>query len=156
MRKCDHFPDIGDEDAEFCRRIGEHGLELIREISERKNGGPVNILTHCNAGWLAFVETGLATAPVYAAQAAGIPIHVWVDETRPRNQGAALTAWEMGQQGVEHHLIVDNAGGHLMQHGLVGLVITGTDHPTRCGDVALHFPLIQPSGIPFFQSLSLA
>ena len=151
--------DIADEDAGFCRRIGEHGLEIIREISERKNGEPVNILTHCNAGWLAFVDYGSATAPIYAAQAAGIPIHVWVDETRPRNQGAALTAWELDQQGVDHHLIVDNAGGHLMQHGLVDLVIVGTDRTTRCGDVAnkigtyLKALAAKDNDVPFYVAL---
>lgn len=151
--------DIANEDAEFCRRIGEHGLELIREISERKSGEPVNILTHCNAGWLAFVDYGSATAPIYAAQAAGIPIHVWVDETRPRNQGAALTAWELDQQRIDHHLIVDNAGGHLMQHGLVDLVITGTDRTTRCGDVAnkigtyLKALAAKDNGVPFYVAL---
>jgi methylthioribose-1-phosphate isomerase len=151
--------DIADEDAEFCRRIGEHGLKIIREISERKNGEPVNILTHCNAGWLAFVDYGSATAPIYAAQAAGIPVHVWVDETRPRNQGAALTAWEMDQQGVDHHLIVDNAGGHLMQHGMVDMVIVGTDRTTRCGDVAnkigtyLKALAAKDNDVPFYVAL---
>jgi methylthioribose-1-phosphate isomerase len=127
---------IADEDAEFCRRLGEHGLALIREIHARKGGGPVNILTHCNAGWLAFVDYGSATAPIYAAHAAGIPVHVWVDETRPWLQGAKLTAWELGEEGVAHTLIPDNTGGHLMQHGLVDLVIVGTDRTTRTGDVA--------------------
>ena len=150
---------IADEDAEFCRKIGEHGLELIREISERKGREPVNILTHCNAGWLAFVDYGSATAPIYAAQAAGIPVHVWVDETRPRNQGASLTAWELGQQGIDHHLIVDNAGGHLMQHGLVDLVIVGTDRTTRRGDVAnkigtyLKALAAKDNGVPFVVAL---
>ena len=127
---------IADEDADFCRRIGEHGLAVIREISRRKNGRPVNILTHCNAGWLAFVDYGSATAPIYAAHADGIPVHVWVDETRPWLQGAKLTAWELGQEGVPHTLIADNTGGHLMQHGMVDMVIVGTDRTTRCGDVA--------------------
>jgi methylthioribose-1-phosphate isomerase len=127
---------IADEDAAHCQCIGVHGLPLIAEISARKNGSPVNILTHCNAGWLAFVDVGSATAPIYAAHDAGIPVHVWVDETRPRNQGASLTAWELGQHGVPHTLIADNAGGHLMQHGMVDLVITGTDRVTRNGDVA--------------------
>ena len=127
---------IADEDADFCRRIGEHGLDLIAEISRRKNGAPVNVLTHCNAGWLAFVDYGTATAPIYAAHDRGIPVHVWVDETRPRNQGARLTAWELGQHGVPHTVIADNVGGHLMQHGLVDLVITGTDRTTFTGDVA--------------------
>jgi len=127
---------IADEDAEFCRRIGEHGLKLIRDISAAKGGQAVNILTHCNAGWLAFVDYGSATAPIYAAHEAGINVHVWVDETRPRSQGAGLTAWELGRQGVDHHLIVDNAGGYLMQNGLVDLVLVGTDRTTRNGDVA--------------------
>ncbi len=127
---------IADEDAEFCRRLGDHGKEIIMEISKRKKGETVHILTHCNAGWLAFTDYGSATAPIYAAFDAGIKIHVWVDETRPRNQGASLTSWELGQHGVPHDLIPDNAGGHLMQHGMVDLVITGTDRVTRNGDVA--------------------
>jgi methylthioribose-1-phosphate isomerase len=127
---------IADEDADFCRRLGLHGLEIIQEISRKKNGAPVNILTHCNAGWLAFVDYGSATAPVYAAQGAGIAVHVWVDETRPWLQGSRLTAWELGQQGVPHTLIPDNTGGHLMQHGMVDMVIVGTDRTTRSGDVA--------------------
>jgi len=127
---------IADEDADFCKRLGQHGLKLIRRISKSKGGAPVNVLTHCNAGWLAFVDHGSATAPVYAAHDAGIPVHVWVDETRPRNQGAKLTAWELGQHGVPHTVIADNTGGHLMQHGMVDLVIVGTDRTTRTGDVA--------------------
>ncbi len=127
---------IADEDAAHCRRLGEHGLALIAAIARRKPGQCINILTHCNAGWLAFVDFGSATAPIYAAHDAGIPVHVWVDETRPRNQGASLTAWELGQHGVPHTLIADNAGGHLMQHGLVDMVITGADRVTRSGDVA--------------------
>ncbi len=127
---------IADEDAEFCRRLGEHGKTIIEEISKKKKGDTVHILTHCNAGWLAFTDYGSATAPIYAAFDAGIKIHVWVDETRPRNQGASLTAWELGQHGVPHDLIPDNAGGHLMQHGMVDMVITGTDRVTRNGDVA--------------------
>ena len=126
---------IADEDADFCRRIGEHGVAIIEEISQRKNGEPVNILTHCNAGWLAFVDYGSATAPMYAAHDKGIKVHIWVDETRPRNQGARLTAWELGQHGIPHTVIADNVGGHLMQHGLVDLVITGTDRTTYTGDV---------------------
>ena len=150
---------IADEDADFCRRIGEHGLEIIKEISERKGAKPVNILTHCNAGWLAFVDYGSATAPIYAAQAAGIPVHVWVDETRPWLQGAKLTAWELGQQGVPHTLIADNTGGHLMQHGMVDLVIVGTDRTTRTGDVAnkigtyLKALAAQDNNIPFYVAL---
>jgi methylthioribose-1-phosphate isomerase len=127
---------IADEDVDHCRRIGQHGLGLIEAIAQRKPGQTVNILTHCNAGWLAFVDIGSATAPIYAAHDAGIPVHVWVDETRPRNQGASLTAWELGQHGVPHSLVADNAGGHLMQHGLVDLVITGADRVTRNGDAA--------------------
>ena len=127
---------ITDEDAEFSRRMGQHGLAILRDIAARKGGAPVNVLTHCNAGWLAFVDHGTALAPVYAAVAAGIPVHVWVDETRPRNQGAALTAWELAQHGVPHTLVADNAGGHLMQHGLVDVVFVGADRVTAAGDVA--------------------
>jgi len=126
---------IADEDADYCRRIGEHGVSIIEEISKRKNGEVVNILTHCNAGWLAFVDYGSATAPMYAAHDKGINVHIWVDETRPRNQGARLTAWELGQHGIPHTVIADNVGGHLMQHGQVDMVITGTDRTTYTGDV---------------------
>ncbi len=151
--------DIADEDAEACRRIGEHGVQIIQEISQRKGGEPVNILTHCNAGWLAFVDYGSATAPIYEAHSRGIPVHVWVDETRPRNQGARLTAWELGQHGVPHTVIADNVGGHLMQHGLVDLVITGTDRTTYTGDVAnkigtyLKALAAHDNGIPFYVAL---
>jgi methylthioribose-1-phosphate isomerase len=127
---------IADEDAEFCRRMGEHGAALIRTIAESKKGGRVNILTHCNAGWLAFVDYGSALSPVYAAHNAGIDLHVWVDETRPRNQGASLTAWELGGHGVPHTLIADNTGGHLMQHGKVDIVFVGSDRTAANGDVA--------------------
>jgi methylthioribose-1-phosphate isomerase len=127
---------IADEDAAWCRSIGQHGLELIRTLSRKKGGAPVNILTHCNAGWLAFVDHGSATSPMYAAHDEGIAVHVWVDETRPRNQGAKLTAWELGEHGVPHTVIADNTGGHLMQHGMVDLVIVGSDRTTRTGDVA--------------------
>jgi methylthioribose-1-phosphate isomerase len=127
---------IADEDVDHCRRIGAHGLALIEGIAQSKPGQTVNILTHCNAGWLAFVDIGSATAPIYAAHDAGIPLHIWVDETRPRNQGASLTAWELGQHGVPHTLIADNAGGHLMQHGMVDMVLTGADRVTRNGDAA--------------------
>ncbi|HEY3900816.1 MAG TPA: S-methyl-5-thioribose-1-phosphate isomerase [Chthoniobacter sp.] len=127
---------IADEDAEYCRRIGEHGERLVRRLSRKKKGAPVNILTHCNAGWLAFVDYGSATAPIYAAHDHGIAVHVWVDETRPRSQGAKLTAWELGRHGVPHTVIADNTGGHLMQHGMVDLVIVGTDRTTYTGDVA--------------------
>ena len=150
---------IADEDVAACRSIGEHGLALIREISERKRGEPVNVLTHCNAGWLAFVDHGSATAPVYAAHDAGVPIHVWVDETRPRNQGARLTAWELAGHGVSHEVIVDNAGGHLMQKGKVDIVITGTDRTTFTGDVAnkigtyLKALAAKDCGVPFYVAL---
>ncbi len=150
---------IADEDADFCRRIGEHGLSIIKEAAERHPDRAVNILTHCNAGWLAFVDYGSALSPVYAALDAGIPVHVWVDETRPRNQGASLTAWELGRHGVPHDLIVDNAGGHLMQHGMVDLVITGADRVTRCGDAAnkigtyLKALAAFDNGVPFYVAL---
>ena len=127
---------IADEDADYCRRIGGYGVQLIESISKKKNGAVVNILTHCNAGWLAFVDYGSATAPIYEAFNRGIAIHVWVDETRPRNQGASLTAWELVNQGIPHTVITDNTGGHLMQHGLVDMVITGADRVTRKGDAA--------------------
>ncbi len=125
---------ICDEDIENCRRIGEYGVNLIEDIARQK--GRVNILTHCNAGWLACVDWGTALAPIYMAQAREIDLHVWVDETRPRNQGAALTAWELGQQGIPHTIVTDNAGGHLMQQGLVDLCFVGSDRTTRTGDVA--------------------
>ncbi len=128
--------DIADEDANACRDIGKHGVKLIRDLEAKKSGNTINILTHCNAGWLAFVDYGSATAPIYAAHAAGIDIHVWVDETRPRNQGARLTAWELEQEGVPYTVITDNAGGHLMQRGLVDLVLVGSDRTTYTGDVA--------------------
>ena len=127
---------IADEDADFCRMIGEHGKSLIATIAAAKPGQPVNILTHCNAGWLAFVDYGSATAPIYAARDMGIDLHVWVDETRPWNQGSRLTCWELAQEGISHTLITDNAGGHLMQHGKVDMVIVGSDRTTRTGDVA--------------------
>lgn len=150
---------IADEDADFCRRIGEHGKPIISEISARKQGKTVNILTHCNAGWLAFVDYGSATAPIYAAHRAGIKVHVWVDETRPWNQGAKLTAWELAMEGVPHTLIADNVGGHLMQHGMVDAVIVGTDRTTRTGDVAnkigtyLKALAARDCGIPFYVAL---
>lgn len=150
---------IADEDADFCRRIGEHGLQLIVDLSKKKNGKPVNILTHCNAGWLAFVDYGSATSPIYAAHRKNIPVHVWVDETRPWNQGAKLTAWEMSQEGIDHTLIVDNTGGHLMQHNMVDLVLVGSDRTTRCGDVAnkigtyLKALAARDNNIPFYVAL---
>ena len=128
--------EIAEDDIETCRRIGVNGLRLIEEIAKNKRGEPLNILTHCNAGWLACVDWGTATSPIYHAHDAGIPVHVWVDETRPRGQGAALTAFELLHHGVPHTLIADNAGGHLMQKGDVDLVIVGTDRVTACGDVA--------------------
>jgi methylthioribose-1-phosphate isomerase len=127
---------IIEESVSFCRSIGEHGLHLIEAISKLKKGEPVNVLTHCNAGWIACIDYGTATAPVYMAHDKGIPVHVWVDETRPRNQGARITAFELGEHGVPHTVIPDNTGGHLMQHGMVDLVIVGTDRTTRQGDVA--------------------
>jgi methylthioribose-1-phosphate isomerase len=151
--------EICDEDVAACRRIGEHGLELIRKIVPRRPDGVVKVLTHCNAGWLAAVDWGTALAPIYLAQAAGIDIHVWVDETRPRNQGAALTAFELGQQGVSHAIIADNTGGHLMQHDEVDLVIVGSDRTTREGDVAnkigtyLKALAAHDNGVPFLAAL---
>ncbi len=127
---------IADEDAAQNEAIGRHGLPLIQEAAARKGGGRVNVLTHCNAGWLATVDWGTALAPIYTAHNAGLDVHVWVDETRPRNQGAALTAWELGKHGVPHTVVADNAGGHLMQHGEVDLAIVGADRVTRAGDVA--------------------
>jgi methylthioribose-1-phosphate isomerase len=129
--------EICDEDIAMCRSIGDHGVQLIRNAWDKvERSRPVNILTHCNAGWLATVDWGTATAPIYVAHEQEIPVHVWVDETRPRNQGAGLTAWELGQHGVSHTVIVDNAGGHVMQQGDVDLLITGTDRTTAAGDVA--------------------
>jgi methylthioribose-1-phosphate isomerase len=150
---------IADEDAEYCRRLGEHGKAIIKEISTQKGGEPVNVLTHCNAGWLAFVDYGSATAPIYAAFEEGVAVHVWVDETRPRNQGARLTAWELGQHGVAHTVIADNVGGHLMQHGLIDLVIVGTDRTLYTGDVAnkigtyLKALAAFDNGVPFYVAL---
>jgi methylthioribose-1-phosphate isomerase len=149
---------IADEDVANCAAIGQHGLKLIEDIYEQ-TGTTVNVMTHCNAGWLAFVSHGTATAPMYAAYDAGIPIHVWVSETRPRNQGARLTAWELGQHGVPHTLIVDNAAGHLMQHGQVDLVIVGSDRTTVNGDVAnkigtyLKAVAAHDNGVPFYAAL---
>src|SRR5712692_8470634 len=149
--------EICDEDAEICRRIGEHGLGEIRRL--KPSGDRINALTHCNAGWLATVDWGTALAPIYRAHDEGIPLHVWVDETRPRNQGASLTAWELGQHGVPHTIIADNAGGHLMQHGEVDLCITGTDRTTAGGDVAnkigtyLKALAARDNGVPFYVAL---
>jgi methylthioribose-1-phosphate isomerase len=128
--------DILNEDVQICKQIGEHGLHLIEDLSKKKNGEAVNVLTHCNAGWLACVEWGTATSPIYHALEQGIKVHVWVDETRPRRQGAHLTAWELGERGVPHTLISDNSSGYLMTRGLVDLVLVGTDRTTVTGDVA--------------------
>lgn len=127
---------ICEDDVETCRKIGEHGLEIFREAAAKKNDTPLNILTHCNAGWLACVDWGTALAPVYMAHDLGIDLHIWVDETRPRNQGASLTAFELGSHGVPHTIIADNAGGHFMRQGAVDLCIVGTDRVTANGDVA--------------------
>jgi methylthioribose-1-phosphate isomerase len=128
--------EICEKEIENCRMIGEHGLKIIEAISETKNGGTVNILTHCNAGWLACIDYGTVTAPVYLAHSKGIPVHIWVDETRPRNQGARLTTWELGKQGVPYTLITDNTGGYLMQKGMVDIVLVGSDRTSARGDVA--------------------
>jgi methylthioribose-1-phosphate isomerase len=150
--------EIADEDAAMCSAIGDHGLTILEEIAAGKDG-PVNVLTHCNAGWLAAVEWGTATAPMYKAHEAGIPVHVWVDETRPRSQGASLTSWELGERGVPHTLVVDNAGGHLMQHGMVDVCIVGSDRTTAAGDVGnkigtyLKALAAADNGIPFYAAL---
>src|SRR3974377_161685 len=147
---------ICDEDVETNHRIGEHGLGIIRAHAERKRGERVNILTHCNAGWLACVDWGTALAPIYRAHDQGIAVHVWVDETRPRNQGASLTAWELGQHGVAHTIVADNVGGHRMQHGKVDIVLVGTDRVTANGDVCnkigtyLKALAAKDNGIPFY------
>jgi methylthioribose-1-phosphate isomerase len=152
--------EIGEEDIAINRAIGRNGLPLIEAIAARKKPGErVNVLTHCNAGWLATVDVGTALAPVYTAYDEGIAIHVFADETRPRNQGASLTAWELGQHGVPHTLIADNTGGHLMQHGLVDLVIVGTDRVTADGDVCnkigtyLKALAAQDNNVPFYVAL---
>ncbi|MBU1170243.1 MAG: S-methyl-5-thioribose-1-phosphate isomerase [Proteobacteria bacterium] len=151
--------EITEDEADNCRKIGEFGVTLIEEIARVKKGQRVNILTHCNAGWLACVEYGTATAPIYEAFNRGIDVHVWVDETRPLNQGARLTAWELGKHGIAHTVITDNAGGHLMQHKMVDLVITGTDRTTFTGDVAnkigtyLKALAAKDNGIPFYVAL---
>ena len=148
--------EIADEDVAINQTIGRHGVRLIEAIAARKKSGErVNVLTHCNAGWLATVDVGTATASIYAAHDNGLPVHVWVDETRPRNQGASLTAWELGQHGVPHTVIPDNTGGHLMQHGQVDLVIVGTDRVTANGDVCnkigtyLKALAAKDNGVPF-------
>jgi len=149
---------IANEDVAINASIGRHGYEIIDDIHQRKNA-TVNILTHCNAGWLATVDWGTALAPIYTAFDAGIPLHVWVDETRPRNQGASLTAWELGQHGVPHTVIVDNAGGHLMQHGMVDMAIVGCDRVTARGDACnkigtyLKALAARDNGVPFYVAL---
>ena len=151
---------IADEDVEVCSALGQHGSELIAAAwGNAGRARPVNVLTHCNAGWLATVDWGTALAPIYKAHRAGIPIHVWVDETRPRNQGASLTAYELGAEGVPHTVVVDNVGGHLMQHGQVDLCIVGTDRTTRTGDVCnkigtyLKALAAHDNGVPFYVAL---
>jgi methylthioribose-1-phosphate isomerase len=151
--------EICEKEKENCRQIGNYGFELIETISKKKNGETVNILTHCNAGWLACIDYGTATAPIYLAHEKGIPVHVWVDETRPRNQGAKLTAWELGQNSVPYTLITDNAGGYLMQQKMVDIVIVGSDRTTRTGDVAnkigtyLKALAAYDNKIPFYSAL---
>ena len=150
---------ICDEDVETCRKIGEHGLKIFREVSAKKGKGPLNILTHCNAGWLACVDWGTALAPIYMAHDEGIELHIWVDETRPRNQGASLTAYELGSHGVPHAIIADNAGGHFMREGAVDFCIVGTDRVTANGDVAnkigtyLKALAAKDNDIPFYVAL---
>ncbi len=151
--------ELYDDDIDTCEKIGAHGVEVIRSMAENKDGAPVNILTHCNAGWLAAIDWGTALSPIYQAFDEGIPVHVWVDETRPRNQGASLTAWELGGHGVPHTVIVDNAGGYLMQQGLVDLCIVGTDRVSAGGDVCnkigtyLKALAAHDNNIPFFVAL---
>ena len=152
--------EIAEEDVAINREIGRHGLALIEQIAATKGPGePVNVLTHCNAGWLATVDWGTATAPIYLAHDRGVKVHVWVDETRPRNQGASLTAWELGHHGVPHTVVPDNTGGHLMQHGMVDLAIVGTDRVTANGDVCnkigtyLKALAAHDNGVPFYVAL---
>ncbi len=158
-RLFDYAESLKQREINFSKKIGQYGLELIQSISEAKNRETVHILTHCNAGRLACVELGTATAPIYLAHEAGIPVHVWVDETRPRNQGARLTAWELGEAGIPHTIIPDNTGGHLMQHQMVDLVIVGSDRTTLNGDVAnkigtyLKALAAADNGIPFYVAL---
>ena len=144
------------EDVTMCSQIGDHGLAIFQDLQRTMSGDSLNVLTHCNAGWLATVDWGTATAPMYKAHQQGLPLHVWVDETRPRNQGAYLTAWELAQEGVSHDIVVDNAGGHLMQQGLVDVVIVGTDRTASNGDVAnkigtyLKALAAKDNGVPFY------
>jgi methylthioribose-1-phosphate isomerase len=151
--------EIAEEDVAINQEIGRHGLALIEAIAATRPGEPVNVLTHCNAGWLATVDWGTATAPIYLAHDRGVKVHVWVDETRPRNQGASLTAWELGHHGVPHTVIADNTGGHLMQHRMVDLAIVGTDRVTAKGDVCnkigtyLKALAAHDNGVPFYVAL---
>jgi methylthioribose-1-phosphate isomerase len=151
--------EIAEEDVAINRALGRHGAALIAAIAAKKNGAPVNILTHCNAGWLAAVDVGTALAPVYTAHDAGVALHVWVDETRPRNQGASLTAWELNHHGVPHRVVADNTGGHLMQHGMVDMAIVGADRVTANGDVCnkigtyLKALAAHDNGVPFYIGL---
>lgn len=151
--------EIADEDVSLCSAIGDHGANILRDIAAAKKNERVNVLTHCNAGWLATVDWGTALAPIYKAHDAGVPIHVWVDETRPRNQGMNLTAWELGQHGVPHTVIADNVGGHLMQHGMIDVAIVGTDRTTARGDVCnkigtyLKALAAKDNDVPFYVAL---
>ncbi|HMQ46839.1 MAG TPA: S-methyl-5-thioribose-1-phosphate isomerase [Saprospiraceae bacterium] len=164
VAKCRQLADeITEENVVQCKKIGEYGLALIETIARQKAPGqPVHILTHCNAGWLACIDYGTATAPIYAAHEAGIPVHVWVDETRPRNQGANITAFELLHAGVPHTVIADNTGGHLMQHGMVDMVIVGSDRTTRRGDVAnkigtyLKALAAKDNNVPFYVALPIS
>jgi len=155
----EHARQMADDDVESCRKIGQFGLSLIRKLASKTRGKPVNILTHCNAGWLGCIDWGTATAPIYQAHAEGIPLHVWVDETRPRWQGAKLTAFELGQEGIPYTVITDNAGGLLMQQGRVDICLVGTDRTLRNGDVAnkigtyLKALAARDNGIPFYVAL---
>ncbi len=150
---------MADEDVETCRRIGQHGLSLLMQAAAKKKGEPLQVLTHCNAGWLACIDWGTALAPIYMAHDRGVALNVWVDETRPRNQGAALTAFELGAHGVPHTIVADNAGGHLMQARKVDLCLVGTDRVTRNGDVAnkigtyLKALAAKDNGVPFYVAL---
>jgi methylthioribose-1-phosphate isomerase len=160
QRAYERAAEICDEDVAACQAIGEHGFKVFEKIWKERGGPePLQVLTHCNAGWLATIDWGTALAPIYIAHDRGLPIHVWVDETRPRNQGASLTAWELGNHGVAHTVIADNAGGHLMQHGRVDLCITGSDRTTSTGDVCnkigtyLKALSARDCGLPFFVAL---
>ena len=152
--------ELCDEDVASCASIGEYGKQILAELARKQPGRPINVLTHCNAGWLATVDYGTALAPIYKAHDAGLSVHVWVDETRPRNQGASLTAWELGQHGVPHTVIADNAGGHLMQHGRVDVCIVGSDRTTAAGDVCnkigtyLKALAAHDCGVPFYAALT--